>query len=444
MKILSPLMSRFRGRRRAQDGTPRLPSLIKALRSLVSKSVMREVVASSADRRQWGVLAAAWVGVSEREFMRAAAREMQVEHEDRVPVPDLTPLGAEARGTLVQLRRAGCSVVLEQGTITRFIAVDPAEVRDVPGFSGGQPVSVAAWSDIARSLDAAERLLAEAEANADLVAARTTDDLCAKIVGLIIEEAARHGAGTVEIVTSEDKTRYQFTAQGGKTGIGNIHSEVVAPLLKHLYRVEGSVQSLLGREVIVRSMGNSANFRLSWREAQTDMPARHVALPAPGKRLEAEARGEPETGSEVPEGQVEGLEVASAARAAVLVIDDNPMFCRVLERLLTKEGFDPCFAANGVEALERLQATAAFRPRVIICDLHMPLMNGKDLLERLKGDPRLSRIPVVMLTSDEDVEAEVALIKGGAEAFLTKSKDPRILSAQIRKLSRSPLWQEAA
>jgi DNA-binding response OmpR family regulator len=74
----------------------------------------------------------------------------------------------------------------------------------------------------------------------------------------------------------------------------------------------------------------------------------------------------------------------------------------------------------------------------------MPLMNGKDLLERLKGDPKLSRIPVVMLTSDEDVEAEVALIKGGAEAFLAKSKDPRILSAQIRKLSRSPLWQEAA
>lgn len=442
MRKFSSVINKLWGRGRVRAGASQLPSLIKALRALVSKSVMREVVVSSTDRRQWGVLAAAWVGVSEREFMQAAAREMRSEYEDRVPVPDLTPLGAGARDFLAQLRRAGCSAVLEGGSIARFIAMDPAEVRAVPGYSGEHPVSVAPWSEIARALDAAERLLAEGEANADLVAARATDDMCGKIVGLLIEEAGRHGSGSVEIVTSEDKTRYQFTAQGGKTGIGSIHPEVVSPLLKHLYRIEGSVQKLSGRDVIVRSMGNSSNFRLSWRDAATETPIPRAALPAPECRRETEGSAQLEGVGQAPKLSAETAGASgSQGKAPVLVIDDNPMFCRVLERLLTKEGFDPCFAANGVEALEKLQASAAFRPRVIICDLHMPLMNGKDLLERLKGDPKLSRIPVVMLTSDEDVEAEVALIKGGAEAFLAKSKDPRILSAQIRKLSRSPLWQ---
>jgi len=55
-----------------------LPSLVRVMDELVPRKVMREVVASSHDRRQWGVLAAAWVGVSEREFHAAAAKAMGI------------------------------------------------------------------------------------------------------------------------------------------------------------------------------------------------------------------------------------------------------------------------------------------------------------------------------------------------------------------------------
>ena len=71
-------------------------------------------------------------------------------------------------------------------------------------------------------------------------------------------------------------------------------------------------------------------------------------------------------------------------------------------------------------------------------------MNGKDFLQRVKSDERFSSIPVVMLTSDEDVEAELSLLSSGAAAFLSKSKDPRVLSAQIQKLTRGGVLQEAA
>jgi two-component system NtrC family sensor kinase len=71
-------------------------------------------------------------------------------------------------------------------------------------------------------------------------------------------------------------------------------------------------------------------------------------------------------------------------------------------------------------------------------------MNGRDFLARVKGDARFRSIPVVMLTSDDDVEAEIGLLEAGAEAFVSKSKDPRILCAQIRKLVRRIDVQEAA
>jgi CheY-like chemotaxis protein len=128
----------------------------------------------------------------------------------------------------------------------------------------------------------------------------------------------------------------------------------------------------------------------------------------------------------------------------VLVVDDNPMFCRVLERLLRREEVLPFFADNGVRALEKLESAGAVMPKVIICDLHMPVMNGRELLARLKNDERFKQIPVVMLTSDDDVDAELQLLASGADAFVSKGKDPRVLTAQVRRLLRRPSLEEAA
>lgn len=424
MKLARLLMQKIKRKPHAAE-MPRLPSLLKAMRCLVSRSVLREVVASSSDRRQWSVLAAAWVGVSEAEFMREAAREMGLEFEERVPVPDLAVFQDEAREVVQALRRCGCSVVLDGATPVRFVAVDPAEVRALSTYTGKEPVTVASWGEISRALDGAERIVAEAEANADLLEDRHEDDLCGKIFEILVREAVQHGSTAVEVLSDDERTRYQFTTSDGKTGVGALRRDAVPALLRHLLRADGTTRSMSGREVFVRSLGNLRNFRLSWSAAA----ARSDEL------LEAPCP------SQLPS---ETQLVSQAAAVPLLVIDDNPMFCRVLDRLLRKEGFDPCFAENGAVALERLQASENFRPRAIICDLHMPLMNGRDLLQRVKSDERLSSIPVVMLTSDEDVEAEVSLLQTGAAAFLSKAKDPRVLSAQIRKLTAARTLPEAA
>ena len=119
----------------------------------------------------------------------------------------------------------------------------------------------------------------------------------------------------------------------------------------------------------------------------------------------------------------------------MLVVDDNPMFCRVLERLLKRDGYEPSFAENGAVAWERLQAMREQLPHAIICDLHMPLMNGEELLGKLKQDERLKNIPVVMLTSDDGIDSELNLLGSGADAFVSKAKDPRVLVAQVRRLT---------
>ena len=86
----------------------------------------------------------------------------------------------------------------------------------------------------------------------------------------------------------------------------------------------------------------------------------------------------------------------------------------------------------------------SFLPKVIICDLHMPEMNGKEFILCLKQDQRLRSIPVIMLTSDDGVEAEVAALETGADALVSKTKDPRVLCAQVLRLSKSGSLQEAA
>jgi two-component system NtrC family sensor kinase len=120
------------------------------------------------------------------------------------------------------------------------------------------------------------------------------------------------------------------------------------------------------------------------------------------------------------------------------------MFCRVLERLLRRDGFEPQFAANGEEALSLLSGFKSYAPKAIVSDLHMPVMNGEEFLRKVRSNTAFAAVPFIMLTSDEDVNAEVSLLARGADAFVSKNRDPRVLCAHIRRLTRSDSILEAA
>jgi CheY-like chemotaxis protein len=440
-QLVKSIFKPFVRRRNVGEDTVRLPSLVKAMKVLVPRSVMKEVVSSSHDRRQWGVLAAAWVGVSEREFIHAAAEELRMPYQDHVAVPDLVSFGSAARPMLAALRRAGAVVVLQGAQVVGFVATDPAEIRGLEFFDGTHVISMAPWTEIAKALDMAERLLAEAEANVDRSEALRRRELCDKIVSILVSEALHHGASTLEILTAEGMNRYQFTTSDGKLAVGTIQQEALQSIMLYLTTLDGEVFShhSVGR-ILVRSLGSSANVKLSW--GGIDAP-RGIEW-TPSERVE-EAQNSSQERSPKVSGEMKSAEQkCEPGSIPVLVVDDNPMFCRVLERLLKRENCSVSFAENGQEALERLVTLVAFSPKVIICDLHMPKMNGKEFVSKLKSDQRLRHIPVIMLTSDDGVDAELSMLEVGADALISKSKDPRVLCAQVLRLSKIIALQEAA
>ncbi len=80
----------------------------------------------------------------------------------------------------------------------------------------------------------------------------------------------------------------------------------------------------------------------------------------------------------------------------ILVVDDSITVRRVTQRLLQREGYRVALAADGLQALERLQEE---RPVVVLSDIEMPRMDGFDLARNIRGDARLKDLPIVMITS---------------------------------------------
>ncbi len=86
----------------------------------------------------------------------------------------------------------------------------------------------------------------------------------------------------------------------------------------------------------------------------------------------------------------------AAAAPLVLVVDDSITVRRVTQRLLQREGYRVALAADGVQALQRL---AQEIPALLLCDIEMPRMDGFELLQQMRQEPRWAELPVIMITS---------------------------------------------
>jgi len=119
--------------------------------------------------------------------------------------------------------------------------------------------------------------------------------------------------------------------------------------------------------------------------------------------------------------------------ATILVVDDEPSIVDVLTRFLSREGYRVVTAANGREALERVQQE---QPDLILLDVTMPELDGFTVCQRLKEDEHTALIPITMLTGLDDREHRTRGIESGADDFLTKPFEQSILRARIRSQLR--------
>jgi len=118
-------------------------------------------------------------------------------------------------------------------------------------------------------------------------------------------------------------------------------------------------------------------------------------------------------------------------RVKVLVVEDEDALSKVLKLRLEIEGFAVTTAADGAEALALVQKQ---RPDLVLCDLMMPVMDGKEFTKAMKADARLKAIPILILSALKREQEMEELRRLGADGFAAKPFDSKALTAQILEL----------
>ena len=119
--------------------------------------------------------------------------------------------------------------------------------------------------------------------------------------------------------------------------------------------------------------------------------------------------------------------------ARILVVDDIEANRKLLETRLMSEYFEVMTACNGAEALE---ICARERADIVLLDVMMPGMNGFEVCQRLKSDPKTQNIPVVIITALDQPSDKVLGLQAGADDFLTKPVDDVGLITRVKNLAR--------
>ncbi|MGI8961735.1 MAG: response regulator [Bryobacteraceae bacterium] len=121
-------------------------------------------------------------------------------------------------------------------------------------------------------------------------------------------------------------------------------------------------------------------------------------------------------------------------RTRILVIEDNPANLDLMIYLLDAFGYSAVSARDGQEGLR--MATQQ-KPDLILCDIHLPKMDGYEVVRRLKNDPEYRLIPTVAVTALAMVGDRDRVLRAGFDGYLAKPIDPEMLIQQIKRFVNS-------
>jgi CheY-like chemotaxis protein len=120
----------------------------------------------------------------------------------------------------------------------------------------------------------------------------------------------------------------------------------------------------------------------------------------------------------------------------VLSVEDHPAALYARDRILRQKGFTVANATSGKAALELAER---LRPDLILLDIVLPDIDGREVCRQLKANPDLRDIPVVLISASVTGHAQQleGMLWGGADAFVVEPADPETLESTIRKVLRS-------
>lgn len=140
----------------------------------------------------------------------------------------------------------------------------------------------------------------------------------------------------------------------------------------------------------------------------------------------------------LPLGEVGEADEAAAAPAAseptILVVDDEPHLRLLARAILEREGFRVAEAGDGQSALQYMASGEACS--LVMLDLAMPVLDGREVLRTLRGSFTTAGLPVVVLRGTADAETAVELMEEGADDYLRKPMEPARFVARLRAALR--------
>src|SRR6266545_5952440 len=117
----------------------------------------------------------------------------------------------------------------------------------------------------------------------------------------------------------------------------------------------------------------------------------------------------------------------------VLLIDDEQFYFKLIKKTLKEADYDLEYSKSGNEGLGKIPS---FEPEMLIIDLKLPEMDGFQILERLRRDPKFSYIPVIVITSKDELSEKLKAFELGADDYLVKPFQPEELVARMGILAR--------
>ena len=116
----------------------------------------------------------------------------------------------------------------------------------------------------------------------------------------------------------------------------------------------------------------------------------------------------------------------------ILIADDDPVIRRLVESVVKQQGYTPVTISDGREACRLLHTDADFKAAIL--DMSMPYLQGIDLIRYMQTEKRLMRIPVLLVTAEQDIKLLADSLSAGATAFLPKPFTPDRLRTALSML----------
>ena len=116
----------------------------------------------------------------------------------------------------------------------------------------------------------------------------------------------------------------------------------------------------------------------------------------------------------------------------ILVVEDNKITAKLMRRYLEANDFEAVEVYDGIEALESVKVR---KPDAIMMDVMMPRLDGFGTVQALRANPETREIPVAIITALNDIATQVRAVESGADDFLTKPIEEKLIITKARVLT---------